>query len=110
MSDLEKVKAKVIRKYAVQEAYIKEEEWKKLSKEEKKYCSAYAPYIPGEYVYRSPLNIPPEELDSFLALKSFEAQMETKNAIITIKNIVVFIFVLSIIASIVLFFLQTQRF
>jgi hypothetical protein len=110
MSDLEKIKTRILRKYAFEEAYIKEEEWKELSKEERKYCSAYAPFIPGEYVYRGPLKILPEELDTFLALKSFEAQMETRNAIITIKNIVMFIFVMSIIASIVLFFLQGQRF
>lgn len=106
MSDLEKLKNEIMRKYAYEKVLINEEDFKKLSKEDKKSST----YVAGEYVYFRPLSIPLEELDSFLALKSFEAQMESKNAIITIKNIVVFIFVVSIIASILLLILQAQRF
>ena len=105
MSDLERLKERIVEKYFTEEVNIDSEVYRKLSdKEKEKYTQT------GEFTYCAKLDIPPDEIDSFLALKSFEAQMETKNAIVTIKNIVVFIFVLSIIASIVLFFLQTQRF
>lgn len=106
MSDLEILRERMLGEYLVEQVRINEEEFKQLSREEKERCSAFL----NGYLYNIKLEISPDEMDSFLALKSFEAQMETMNAIITIKNIVVFIFVLSIIASIVLFFLQVQRF
>jgi hypothetical protein len=106
MSDLERLRDSILGKYLVEEVRIDNEERKELPIEERKKCS----YDGDGYVYPAKLDIPYEEIDSFLALKSFEAQMETNNAIVTIKNIVVFIFVVNIIASILLFFLQTQRF
>lgn len=77
-----------------------------------------------EKKYRRTLQIPPDEFDSFLILKSYEShrviekafiessntQKEVLKSISTIKNIVVFIFVLSIIASILLLLIQVQRF
>lgn len=106
MSDLERIKERILDKYLRERVVIDQNEYRKLTPNEKKFCAFFA----GDYEYDARFDIPPEDLDSFLALKSFEAQMVTMNAIITIKNIVVFIFVLSIIASIVLFFLQVQRF
>ena len=107
MSDLESLREKVLGDHFVKQVRINEEEFHSLSREEKEKCSDLGN---GLYAYDKKLDIPPEEIDSFLALKSFEAQMESKNAIITIKNIVVFIFVVSIIASILLLILQAQRF
>lgn len=106
MSDLESLREKVLGKYLTEDVEISSKEYKNLSQQEKKRCTSWA----GDYFYSVKLDIPPEEMDSFLALKSFEAQMEIRNAIITIKNIVVFIFVLSIIASILLLIIQAQRF
>jgi len=107
VSDLESLREEILGDHLIKQVRISQEKYLNLSPEEKEKCSELAN---GLYAYNKKLDIFPEETDSFLALKSFEAQMETRNAIITIKNIVVFIFVISIIASILLLILQAQRF
>lgn len=102
MSDLEKLKNDVLSRYAYEKVTINEKERRNLSPEERNNCSHL---IVDEYEYRRPVQISDEDLDSFIALKSLEAQMETMNAVVIIKNIVVFLVVLSIVVSIVFFIL-----
>ncbi len=106
MSDLERIRERVLEKHLVENVAISTEDYRKLSREERKKCFD----VVGDSYYPTKLDIPPEDIDSFLALISFEAQIETKNAIVTIKNIVVVMFVLSIIASILWFFIQANSY
>jgi hypothetical protein len=103
MSDLENYKERVLGNYFTKKVYLSDQEYNQLSGAEKKKCT----HVDGEreWEYKAKADIPPEEIDGYLALKSFEAQMETRNAVITIKNIVVFVFVMSIIITIVRIYL-----
>ncbi len=102
MSDLESEKVRIFEKYFSKEVKIGTKEYEKLPDSEKdKFL-----FFGGEYVHDTNLDITPEEMSDFLSLKSFEAQMETRNAIITIKNVIVFVFVVNIIAAILFFILM----
>lgn len=134
MSDLAKMKESMLDRYATKRVLINEQEYGQLSNSEKERCS----FFMGDYYHNKQLSIPEEELSTFFTLKSFEAQMETKEAleavkesqfqlvmatqnlreiikemkmaIVAIKNIVIFVFVLSIFSSLVLLILQMLNF
>ncbi len=134
MSDLEKMKENILDRYATKRVLISELEHRKLPDSEKEKCSFFV----GDYYYDKKLSIPQEELDTFFTLKTFEAQMETKEeialmkeshyqllrtnqsmeetikemkmAVVAIKNIVIFVFIFGIIASIFVAMAQMQRF
>lgn len=103
-----------------QEESITSQEYQELPEGEK---YNYIEDITDQKYIRS-IRIEPDEFDSFLILKSYESHRAIEKAIIescntqkevlksisTIKNIVVFIFVLSIIASFLLLIIQAQRF
>lgn len=110
MSDLDLIKNSLMRKYAAEEILIDEDEYNSLPAKEKQ---KYALIDEEEGIYRKPIHISPEEIDKFITLMTFEAQMDTKanvieikNAILMIKNIIVAILAISIVVSILFLILQ----
>lgn len=118
MSDLEWIKQTILDKYFYEEIELSNKEYHELPENERSKCYGFdSDLFNQDMYYKKNLEILPEDLNTAIMLKSFEAQMETfkaqmesKNAIITIKNIVVFVFVVNIIATILIFIFINNAF
>lgn len=98
---LDKYKKDLFFKVFNQEVKLTWDEYEKLSKEEKKYCTLAG----GNYFRRIPIDIPEDKQNEAINLKIFESIVKIDKNIKTIKNIMVFWLILTIIAS---FFLIIQ--